>query len=844
MTMVQVDVSTDQALHNTLKELRLSIIGDEEEKLALLKSSSMDTLFILLDQLVSGSRDGSTTLQNLLIIFYSLSRLPEALPPLVSQYNFFTALIRVANKFKDDDAVLVSVLDILSNILSTRKDFNLDLMSSDGILFNHLVFERLSQALESDQVWITKQSKVLLSIFSLIPHLNSSDMKNLIPPTLNILDISLQKALDSLLVSYPRGKIYTECFDNVYVPQPPKMLLFPKFTAPMLFSMAHLLAYDSDSDLRLSGLKVDSVLGKDHYFVISSLLKTSNPELKLAAVSILVNYSFNSDLSSHQKNINVQKLLPYLLQLIQVDDPTNIVVYRSQLNISRKFNPLDILSKLSLNFDFVNDFLLNCSVISKFCEMVNKIAKTPLDNLALTKLDNMGSVFLILSSLTAVKESNRTAILSDDMIHAIEKVLELHTTQLKQYLESPGSIDDDLLLTSNHLAASACNLLRSLSRSVATLRTHLKETQTITFLLETIAIPEQDLVNAFVNNSALLQNELLLKTVTLAIISNVVLDFSPLRKALINGGLVDSIAALLHNTENVNILLNSLWVFRHIIYNEKVDARERYMGPVGLDRLVELCDHPSHDVQEMSFNVLRNLSTSSDLHVRQLLNFFNKEKSTDEDKRQSWLNFLLGKMEDNSMHDSKNEDMLESIVYIVVHISATSEDLRDLIVRNRRLMLHIKDLLLNCQSNSIRLACVWVIINLTWVDNIQQRSGERAHVFGLRSDVEVEDNSDANVDVDADADVDADTGDDNDVVGERISGSNRLRDLRALRNRASGRNTIGHGVDDRVSKLTEMGFLDVLGSLSRSVDNLDLKERLKVAVSNLNSANRGSAIRF
>jgi len=856
-----------------LQEIRLSIIGDEDEKLILLNSEYFVELFNLFDKYVSAEESNSKIFQHLLIIISSLSYLPVALSRLINQYNILNKLVVVANFFNEDNGILSIIFKLLSNILSLKHDLNLELNSHDGYLFKELLLNKIDCD-NTDNYKIINENEILLNIFTLIPHLNPLELKTMINPSLRILEIVLNKPTNFLLAKYSKMKLYIECFDSLIVPNPPPLVLFSNLTAPLLYTLSHLLYYDEESLMKtlsseedrndaLKELnqknKIDKSFNKNLYFTITSLLKSSDFELKLSAISILINFSLNSSLSESEKNRNVRKFLPYLIQLIDLDESNNLIVFKSELKLSRRFNPFYILSKLCLSFEFVNDYLLNCNIIKNFCEIITKFNNQDFETLSLLKLDNLSDLFLILSSITSNSEQNRNLIIKHDLSVTIKKILEFHHANIVQYIKDGKSCEDEkeleeLIIASNHLTVSTCYLLRSLSRSVSILRSYLYETNIVDNLLNILKIPENSFTKIQNKNLIIIKSEILLKTVILSILSNLVLDFSPLRNDLLNNNLIDIVSELLLTTNHNSIKSNCLWVIRHIIYNETPINRDKSIEKIGIQKILQFCNDEDLNIKQQAFNVLRNLTCSSKLHVNKLLNNF-----LDNNKENYFFQFIYEKLININIKDSRNDGLLESIIFIIVHIAAISEIKRELIIKNQLLLTKIGDILIYSENTEVKLACIWLIINLTWIENVSNSNGAFRGDFTPTASRSVNFFEDQDIiDEDEDVDVEEEEEDDDDEDEEiNLHSVNTNTPRRILRsqtnlnnNSRNSRNFETQGdlningdanASKRATILNKIGFTKILSDLLDN-ENIDLRERVRTALFNLNQFNtRGGA---
>jgi hypothetical protein len=127
-----------------------------------------------------------------------------------------------------------------------------------------------------------------------------------------------------------------------------------------------------------------------------------------------------------------------------------------------------------------------------------------------------------LGSLTADSETNRRLLLDAKLLPHI--------------LES-------LLYPVVSIRASACQVVRALSRSVNVLRTDLVEAHAEGSLIQLLRVGE----------------DVKVQTTATAVFANLLLEFSPMRKILIDAGCIPRLCRLALDDENPELQLNSLW---------------------------------------------------------------------------------------------------------------------------------------------------------------------------------------------------------------------------------------------------------------------------------------------
>ena len=116
---------------------------------------------------------------------------------------------------------------------------------------------------------------------------------------------------------------------------------------------------------------------------------------------------------------------------------------------------------------------------------------------------------------------------------------------------------------------SACACARSLSRSVRNLRTSLVDAG--------ISNPLMDL---------LFDNEDRVKKIVTATLCNIVLDFSPMKKTVMERGGVQKIVELL-KSDNLEIKLNCAWALKNMLYHAEIEMKKQIMGLLGWDTLLK-----------------------------------------------------------------------------------------------------------------------------------------------------------------------------------------------------------------------------------------------------------------
>jgi armadillo repeat-containing protein 8 len=140
--------------------------------------------------------------------------------------------------------------------------------------------------------------------------------------------------------------------------------------------------------------------------------------------------------------------------------------------------------------------------------------------------------------------------------------------------------------------AAACQCTRSLSRSVCILRTNLVDAG--------IAVPL----------FRLLTDEYLeVKIAATGAMCNLMLDFSPMRKAILEQGTIKVLCQHTHSPY-AQLRLNAVWALKHFSYQpDDFHQVEQMLNELGYGQLLKLCDDEEVGVQEQALNLIRNVMT-------------------------------------------------------------------------------------------------------------------------------------------------------------------------------------------------------------------------------------------
>ena len=246
---------------------------------------------------------------------------------------------------------------------------------------------------------------------------------------------------------------------------------------------------------------------------------------------------------------------------------------------------------------------------------------------------------------------------------------------------------------------AACQCARSLSRSVAMLRTSLIDAGVAPAILPLLS-----------------DSHLSVKTAATAAICNLVLDFSPMRKTILDFGILSLLSKLSYE-EDPELRLNAVWAIKHIVYAADSDVKESVLHELTPTTLLRLCDDPVMSIQEQACEVIRNLVCGKPENIDLLIEGIGIERLAD---------FLVRKLTSNA------PEIVVPAIYSLVHIAAGSERHRMILMQRSAILESLYKHMTN-RSEEIRIGAVWTLINLTWHEDEATQQERRARIEVLAS---------------------------------------------------------------------------------------------------------------
>jgi len=199
------------------------------------------------------------------------------------------------------------------------------------------------------------------------------------------------------------------------------------------------------------------------------------------------------------------------------------------------------------------------------------------------------------------------------------------------------------------------------------------------------------------------------QTVACAALCNVVLDFSPMKKVVLENGGVQRLVTLVHSMDS-NLRLNAIWALKNIVFSAESQIKDQIMKELGWDQLYMLINDEELDIQEQAINLLRNLACSNEYDIEETIKGLGESRIIDifESKLQWGIQ--------NTNTNPKVDNIIIQTIWALVNIFAGNE-------KHKKLLM--TDNILNClfqfithKNEIIRLAVIWCCLNLTNPDDV------------------------------------------------------------------------------------------------------------------------------
>ncbi|KAG0307675.1 hypothetical protein BGZ99_001382 [Dissophora globulifera] len=450
-------------------------------------------------------------------------------------------------------------------------------------------------------------------------------------------------------------------------------------------------------------------------------------EAALGALAALV--KDNPDLAQHIAQMRLERgerPAPYILRLVRDKSPNmrlaaaTCLTYMNRAGVIPEHNSDIMLTVLPT---LVKMLQLNCSVQEAAPKVLayliwesESMQKAVCDMDAIPKLasiisqvDEEDNVYGIVGQKDKLKENS---------LLALAAISQMKEDCRRQVIEA--KVLPHIVMAMSHpsvgIRAAACQCTRSLSRSVKNLRTSLVDAGIEAPLFQLLSDSDPGVLSS--------------ATATLC---NIVLDVSPMKKSIMDRGIVLKFVQMIGFGDNV-VRLNAVWAIKNLVFEADSDVKEAVMRQFGYHNLAQLLNDGELAIQEQALNLVRNLACKREQDIDQVFSGLGNGQ-------------LFSIIEDKLTWDDLR--LLEHALYVLVNIATGSEYHKQSIMKRPGILRSVLGLMSH-ESAAIRVATIWVIINLTWPDD-RLAQGVHDRVVVLRS-LGVEDrlqalNSDHDLDV-------------------------------------------------------------------------------------------------
>ncbi|KAF8934070.1 hypothetical protein BGZ58_005957 [Dissophora ornata] len=413
-----------------------------------------------------------------------------------------------------------------------------------------------------------------------------------------------------------------------------------------LGALAALVKDNSELARRIAQMRLDK--GERPAPYILRLVRDKSPNMRLAAVTCLTYMNRAGVILEHNSDIMLT-VLPMLVKMLQLTGSVQEAAPR-------------VLAHLIWESESMQKAVCDMDAIPKLASIISQ-------------MDEEDNVYGIVGQKDKLKENS---------LLALAAISQLKEDCRKQVVEA--KVLPHIVAAMSHpsvgVRAAACQCTRSLSRSVMNLRTSLVDAGIETPLFQLLSDNDPGVLSS--------------ATATLC---NIVLDVSPMKKSIMDRGIVAKFVHMIGCGNNI-VRLNAVWAIKNLVFKAESDVKETVMRQFGYHNLAQLLNDGELAIQEQALNLVRNLACR-------------REQDIDHVFRGLGSGQLLGIIEDKLTWDDQH--LLEHALYVLVNIATGSEYHKQSIMKRPGILRSVLGLMSH-GSATIRVATIWVIINLTWPD--------------------------------------------------------------------------------------------------------------------------------
>ena len=303
------------------------------------------------------------------------------------------------------------------------------------------------------------------------------------------------------------------------------------------------------------------------------MLQDRRASMRLGASSCISHLYNNSALPHEYEPLITQQLLPVIIRLF--DDVTTLSSQLGMNITSVQERAIALFANLVQDHAALQMNAMEGDAITKLSKTISEglSTETVVGGEVVNNPDKLKeSVLLALASISSQTEECRRSVIDLKLLPFVVSSLENPNVQIK---------------------VAACKCSRSLSRSVKNLRTSLMDAG--------IAQPLFDL---------LFDSNLQVQITACATLCNIVLDFSPMKKIVIERGGVAQLVKLVQS-DSEELRLNAVWALKNMLFHSDLDTKMNVISCLGWQKLMAIVNDESEDIQTQALNVFRNLACAN-----------------------------------------------------------------------------------------------------------------------------------------------------------------------------------------------------------------------------------------
>ncbi|CAO3658525.1 unnamed protein product [Umbelopsis ramanniana] len=443
-------------------------------------------------------------------------------------------------------------------------------------------------------------------------------------------------------------------------------------------------------DISRASLNARAPFGQMTLTTMLDLVRDKSQSMRLAAATCLTNI-YRADVFPEPFSDIVLVVLPTLIKLLKEDN--TVVQERAPLIMADLVKDSETMQKAAYEADAIPNLATILASVSKEDDETNehRIGVQGSGGLVASKEKVKENCLIALAAVCLLREECRTQAINSKILPYAVGAMSSHNPAIR---------------------LAACQCIKSLSRSVRHLRTHLVDAGVISPLLKQLLDDGSPVVQAAACGS----------------LCNMILDFSPMKKTVIEEGGLASFVKFTHS-DNAALKLNSVWSLKNLLYSADSEIKRTVMQQLGYGYLIELLNDSSLEVQEQALDLVRNLACGTKEDIDDVFNGIGENQLLD----------ILERRLDNSMMIDDGGDnaslTLEPALYTLVNIAVGSSQHKSALLKRPELIQSVVRHMSH-EKASIRSSTAWCIINLTWSDSEDKVLPE---CFGILKDLGVED---------------------------------------------------------------------------------------------------------